>query len=61
MGENEKGPDFGIFNFTELFSQILYNKSYKTLSTVEKNELIKKYEHKVSDHMPIWIRLPLPE
>jgi len=61
MGENEKGPDFGVFNFTELFSNALYEKSYNELSSEEKETIVCKYEHKVSDHMPIWIRLPLPE
>jgi len=52
--------DYGVFNFTELFAQALHKKNYKNLSKTKKQELIKSYEHKVSDHLPIWIRLRVP-
>lgn len=55
------GPDYGVFNFTELFSRALTKKSYHQLTRAEANELVKGYDFRVSDHMPIWIRLPLPE
>jgi len=61
MGKEDRGPDFGVFNFSELFSQALHGKSFKTLTKAEQNELVKRYHHKVSDHMPIWVRLPLPD
>jgi len=59
--ENPDGYNYGVFNFTELFSQAIHNRSYDSLSKEKKKALIKKYEHKVSDHLPIWVRLPLPE
>ncbi len=55
------GPDYGVFNFTELFSRALTGKSYDELGKYEARALVKRYDFRVSDHMPIWIRLPLPE
>ncbi len=60
MGDSEKGPDFGVFNFTELFCKALKGKSYASLSKEEQDDLVAHYEHNVSDHMPLWLRLPLP-
>ncbi len=54
------GPDYGVFNFTELFSRALKKKSYHQLTKAEARELVRRYDFRVSDHMPIWIRLPLP-
>lgn len=57
VDEDGNGYDYGVFNFTELFAKALTNESYKDLSKEEQTKLVKKYEHEVSDHMPIWIRL----
>lgn len=54
MGKNPTGPDYGVFNFVKLFSDAL------DISKSQKKNFIKRFEHKVSDHMPIWLRLPLP-
>ena len=54
------GPDYGVFNFTELFSRALKKKHYEELTKAEARELVKRYDFRVSDHMPIWTRLPLP-
>jgi len=61
MGKDPLGPDFGVFNFTELFSKAVTGKTYKELSGSEQKALVKKYENKVSDHIPLWLRLKLPE
>ena len=45
------GPDYGVFNFSALFSDVL-GKEGLTFR--------RRFEHKVSDHMPTWIRMPLP-
>ncbi len=55
MGKNPKGPDYGVFNFTALFAKAL------GVNDSGQGDLIKRFEHKVSDHMPLWLRLPLPE
>ncbi len=60
MGEQPTGPDYGVFNFVELFSQALMAQSFSELSTVAKKNLIARFEHRVSDHMPLWLRVPLP-
>lgn len=33
---------------------------YVRLSKEEKKALGKKFEHSVSDHLPIWVRIPRP-
>lgn len=53
--------NYGMFNFADLFSYALYDKSLRDLSgTNHFKTLISKFEHDVSDHMPIWVRLPKP-
>ena len=55
------GPDYGVFDFTDLFSIALNKgKALKELTKAESRAFIKRFEHSVSDHMPIWLRLPLP-
>ena len=54
MGKKLTGPDYGVFNFVELFAAAL------GVPDSQRRELIKRFEHKVSDHMPLWLRLPLP-
>ena len=51
MGQDPLGPDYGVFNFTELFAKALTGKSFLDLSRDEQKFLMKKYQHKVSDHM----------
>jgi endonuclease/exonuclease/phosphatase family metal-dependent hydrolase len=54
------GFDYGVFHFADLFAQALLNKPYARLTKAEKDKLGKKFEHSVSDHLPIWVRLPRP-
>lgn len=56
MGENATGPDYGVFNFVKLFNDAL-----SINNAAAKKKLFPRFEHKVSDHMPIWLRLPLPK
>ncbi len=60
MGKNKVGPDYGVFNFVNLFSVALNEKGFDELHKEEKKNFIARFEHKVSDHMPLWLRLPLP-
>ena len=58
------GPDYGVFNFTELFSRALEKQSYEQLVKADRaraRELVKRYSFRLSDHLPIWIRLPMPQ
>ena len=52
--------DFGVFNFADLFAKAIKGKAYLGLSKAERAALGKHFEHSVSDHMPIWVRIPRP-
>jgi endonuclease/exonuclease/phosphatase family metal-dependent hydrolase len=52
MGKNEIGPDYGVFNFVNLFQDALGQ---------TREDLYPRFENKVSDHLPLWLRLPLPK
>lgn len=52
--------DYGVFDFANLFSKTILNKSYSSLTKAETKALGKQFEHSVSDHMPIWVRIPRP-
>jgi len=54
------GFDYNVFNFADLFSRALLDKPYVRLTSEEKNTLGKNFKHAVSDHMPIWVRIPRP-
>ena len=60
MGQNPRGPDYGVFDSANLFSEALNNQPFDRLSPDAKGEFLARFEHKVSDHMPLWLRLPLP-
>jgi hypothetical protein len=61
MGSHPMGPDYGVFNFAELFRDALGFPSFEAMSKTELKGFYAKFEHEVSDHMPIWLRLALPE
>ena len=54
------GFDYGVFNFADLFAEALHGKPIADLTKSQRNSLFAKFEHDVSDHMPIWVRLPRP-
>lgn len=54
------GFDFGVFNFVDLFAEALHGKPLAGLTAAQRKALYAKFEHDVSDHMPIWVRLPRP-
>lgn len=60
MGDDPQGPDYGVFNFTALFAKAVLGKSVDELTKSELSSFADRYEHKVSDHMPVWLRIPLP-
>lgn len=53
--------DYGLFNFTDLFARSVYDKPYEKMNKREVNRLINRFQHTVSDHLPIWVRLEMPE
>ncbi|MCH7903478.1 MAG: endonuclease/exonuclease/phosphatase [Armatimonadetes bacterium] len=60
-GSTERGQDYGVFDFVNLFSEALKGKPFEQLSEADQKAFVKRFEHKVSDHMPIWFRIPLPD
>lgn len=54
------GYDYGVFNFVELFSETLHGKPFQELSEAAQADLITRANADVSDHMPAWVRLPIP-
>ena len=54
------GYNFDVFNFSELFAQAVKGQAHGGLSGAQIKSLGKKFEHSVSDHMPIWMRIPRP-
>ncbi|MHC4550173.1 MAG: exonuclease/endonuclease/phosphatase family protein [Planctomycetota bacterium] len=60
MGREPTGPDYGVFDFVDLFSEALRGVPFNELGPGARKNLLARFEHKVSDHMPLWLRLPLP-
>ncbi len=52
--------DYGVFNFVELFCEALHGAPFADLSEDDQRAFLARFEHEVSDHMPLWLRLPLP-
>ena len=60
-GESANGFDYGVFNIGNLLANSLHGESKITKLTKSKQKAIyKKAEFDISDHMPAWIRLPIP-
>jgi hypothetical protein len=53
------GYDYGVFNFMDAIAHSLCGTSFKELGIEKQTELISKTQHTLTDHLPIWIRLPL--
>ena len=53
--------DYQVFNFVKLFAKATENKMVDQMDRTERKAFYAKFEHTVSDHMPIWVRLPLPK
>ncbi len=61
MGSRYTGPDYGVFNFVKLFHDALgVTPLPDKMSATQKKNFFGRFEHKVSDHMPLWLRLTLP-
>ncbi len=53
--------DYGVFNIADLIANALHGKNIDQVSKSQRTELFKKAEFDITDHMPIWVRLKLPE
>ena len=52
--------DYGVFKFTDLFAQALFSNEFGALSVDKQKWIIDRTEWDISDHMPVWFRLPIP-
>jgi hypothetical protein len=52
--------DYQVFDFVDLFADALEGAALGALPADRRRALVARFQHDVSDHMPIWIRLPLP-
>ena len=52
--------NYGCFNFVDLFAQALFQTPFDQLAKSDWNHIIDRTQWDVSDHMPAWIRLPIP-
>lgn len=60
-GQNgPNGYDFGVFDFVDLFSEALHDRPFDELTASQQKTILKKTHEDVSDHMPIWVRIPIP-
>lgn len=61
MGRSDRGPDYGVVNFVKLFQEALDYPPIEDMDKKQKKVFFSKFEHEVSDHLPLWVRLPLPD
>lgn len=54
------GYDYGVFSFTDLFAQVLHGRSFAELGKAQQDDIFSKSKADVSDHMPAWVRVPIP-
>jgi len=57
------GESYGVFNFAELFAMALRGRTLTELFAdpdFDKRDFYSFFEYNVSDHMPLWFRMPLP-
>jgi hypothetical protein len=52
--------DSGVFCFSDLIAETRPGQRYADLSRSQQKAILRKTECDVSDHMPAWIRLPIP-
>jgi hypothetical protein len=60
MGQGPRGPDYGVFDFPRLFADALGVGSIQAMDAKAKAEFYARFEFEVSDHLPLWLRIPLP-
>ncbi len=62
MGKHERGPDYGVIDFANLFAEAIHGHAMDAFASAsERAAFIARFEHTVSDHLPVWFRFRLPE
>jgi hypothetical protein len=59
-GAAADGYDYGVFNMADLFAHALYGRNVADISASQRKAIYARAEYDISDHMPAWIRLPVP-
>jgi len=55
------GYDYGVFNIANLIANALHGKDIDLVTSKQQKAIYRKAEFDISDHMPIWMRLKIPE
>ena len=58
---DEDDYDYGAFRFTDMISNALYGDNYDKLDKTKQKYIIKRCEWDISDHLPVWMRIRIPE
>lgn len=53
--------NYGVFNIANLLANALHGKPIDQITKAQQNVIYKKAEFDITDHMPVWMRLPLPQ
>jgi hypothetical protein len=62
MGAEERGPDYGVIDFANLFAEALLGHDMHGFADTDAREaFVARFEHTVSDHLPVWFRFRLPD
>ncbi|MGF1454973.1 MAG: endonuclease/exonuclease/phosphatase [Alphaproteobacteria bacterium] len=61
-GSVDGSYDYGMFDFVRLFVEAFHGRgaTLQGLDDESRRDLLSRFEHDVSDHMPIWVRLVKP-
>ena len=59
-GTGADNYNYGVFNIADLIAQALHNKNIADVTQAQQKSIYAKAEYSISDHMPAWVRLPLP-
>ncbi|MFA5943277.1 MAG: endonuclease/exonuclease/phosphatase [Candidatus Thermoplasmatota archaeon] len=61
MPMTQDGPDYGVFDFVNLFAVAIEGEPYSDAwPSTKKKAFFARFEFEVSDHMPLWLRVPKP-
>ncbi|MEN8180152.1 MAG: hypothetical protein ABFS39_16240 [Pseudomonadota bacterium] len=60
-GGTAGGYDYGVFNIANLIANALHGKDIDLVTSKQQKAIYRKAEFDISDHLPIWMRLKLPE
>lgn len=59
-GASPGSYNYGVFNIANLLANALHGKDIDQVTKTQQKAIYKKAEFDITDHMPIWMRLPLP-